>query len=306
MPRHPTIPEQLRTQPFRGSTAISDGLLTGPMLRSPAWQRLLHDVYVHRDVPMNHRTWCRAAALILPPGAAIGGLSAAHLWGLEIRETRVSLVLPRTRSVRPHPNLVTHRTTLTPADLTIKEGIPVTTPERTAFDLGRRLNRADALALLDAMLHLHVLGLDAVRAMAEQRLNWPGSSALADLIRFADPRAESPMESRLRLLLIDAHLPPAIPQLEIHDRTGCFLARVDLAWPESALIAEYDGDQHRDRAQFRNDVTRLNALRAAGWTVLRFTADDVLRHPRRLVATVSTALAEADRRNGRHPLGAGR
>ncbi|MFD1368608.1 DUF559 domain-containing protein [Actinoplanes sichuanensis] len=286
---------------------MSEGFLTRPMLRSPAWQRLLHDVYIHRDARLDHRVWCRAAALVLPPGAAIGGLSAAHLWGLEIREARVSVVLPRSRSFRPHPHLVTHRTTLVPADLTVHEGIPVTTPERTAFDLGRRLSRAGALGLLDAMLHRHILGLDAVRTMTEQRLTWPGGAELADLIRIADPRAESPMESHLRLLLIDARLPPAIPQLEIHDRSGGFLARADLAWPESDLIAEYDGDQHRDRAQFRHDVTRLNALRTAGWTVLRFTADDVLRHPRRLVATVSAALAEAaERQSGRHPQSAGR
>ncbi|GIE79230.1 hypothetical protein Aph02nite_51800 [Actinoplanes philippinensis] len=300
MPRQPTIPDQLRSSPFRGSIAVKEGILSRPMLRSPAWQRLLHDVYIHRDVPLDHRTWCRAAALILPPGSAIGGLSAAHLWGLEIKGSRVSLALPRARSFRPHPHLVTHRTTLTPADLTRHEGMPVTTPERTAFDLGRRLNRADALALLDAMLHLHVLRLEVVQEMTRRRFTWPGSSVLADLIRFADPRAESPMESRLRLLLIDARLPPAIPQLEIHDNAGCFLARADLAWPEADLIAEYDGDHHRERAQFRHDVTRLNALRMAGWTVLRFTADDVLRHPRRLVATVSAALAEAaERRSGR-------
>lgn len=100
------------------------------------------------------------------------------------------------------------------------------------------------------------------------------------------------MESRLRLLLADARLPPGVPQFEVRHLDGRPLARVDLAWPDAALIVEYDGDHHRTPARFRQDVARLNALRMAGWTVLRFTADDVLRNPQHVVATVTAALAE--------------
>jgi very-short-patch-repair endonuclease len=297
MPRRPTIPAQLRNQPFRGSTAIRDGLVTRAMLRSPVWQRLLHDVYIHRDSPVDHQTWCRAVALILPAGAAIGGLSAAHLWGFETRAARVSVVLPHNRWIRADDHLLPHRTSLVAGDLTCHDGLPVTTPVRTAFDLGRRLGRADALALLDAMLRRRLLRRPALQQMIKQRFTWPGTARLAGLVRVADSRAESPMESRLRLLLLDARLPSAVPQFEIRDPAGRLLGRVDLCWPDLGLIAEYDGDHHRSKVQFRRDVARLNALRMAGWTVLRFTADDVLRNPRHLIATVSAALAEAaDRR----------
>ncbi|MGN9765979.1 endonuclease domain-containing protein [Micromonospora sp. SD12] len=68
--------------------------------------------------------------------------------------------------------------------------------------------------------------------------------------------------------------------------------RVDLAWPTLRVAVEYDGDHHRERAHFRQDVARLDALRAAGWIVLRFTADDVLRHRARTAALVSQALRE--------------
>ncbi|MFI7247198.1 endonuclease domain-containing protein [Micromonospora chalcea] len=67
---------------------------------------------------------------------------------------------------------------------------------------------------------------------------------------------------------------------------------MDLAWPALRLAVEYDGDHHRERAHFRRGVARLNALRAAGWVVLRFTADDVLRRPDATVALVRQALAE--------------
>ncbi|MGW5673249.1 endonuclease domain-containing protein [Micromonospora sp. NPDC003776] len=100
------------------------------------------------------------------------------------------------------------------------------------------------------------------------------------------------METRLRLLLLDAGLGPLTAQHDVLDGRGRFLARVDLAWPALRVAAEYDGDHHRERAHFRQDVARLNALRAAGWIVLRFTADDVLRHPAATVALVAQALRE--------------
>ncbi|WP_170153728.1 DUF559 domain-containing protein [Actinoplanes italicus] len=263
------------------------------MLRSPIWQRLMHDVYAHRDTDMDHLAWCRAVALILPPGAAIGGLSAARLWGVETEGTQVSVALPRDRWLREDDRLQTHHTTLTPDDVTTVDGIPVTTPERTAFDTGRRLRRADALVVLDAMLHRHLLHRERLQPMIVQRFSWPGITQLTALTRLADPRAESPMESHIRLLLHDARLPPPVPQFEIRDTADRFLGRADLAWPDSALVVEYDGDHHRDRQQFRRDVARLNAFRMAGWTVLRFTADDVFRNAERVAATVSAALTEA-------------
>ncbi|WP_231933621.1 endonuclease domain-containing protein [Micromonospora coxensis] len=85
------------------------------------------------------------------------------------------------------------------------------------------------------------------------------------------------------------------------DARGRFAGRVDLAWPALRVAVEYDGDHHRERAHFRQDVARLNALRAAGWLVLRFTADDVLRHPARTVALVADALRERQiQRNPSH------
>jgi very-short-patch-repair endonuclease len=72
-----------------------------------------------------------------------------------------------------------------------------------------------------------------------------------------------------------------------------FVARLDLAYPRFRIGIEYDGGHHRERAVFRRDVARLNRLRLCGWTVLRFTADDVLRHPQIVVEQVRDVLAEA-------------
>lgn len=294
MSRAARVPRECEFLPFRGSEAVARGRLSRSMLRGPTWRRLFPDVYLHVDAPLHHRVLCEAVALTLPDGTAVGGLSAAYLWGVDLlpHAAPVTVVAPRDRRLRADPRRTVHYSTLAPGDLTHFAGVPVTTPERTAFDLGRRGPRVDALVAVDALLHRHVITREALRTLAAERCGWPGIPQLRDVLSLAEPLAESPMESRLRLLLLDASLPPPTAQHRVLDARGRFVARVDLAWPELRLAVEYDGDQHREKAQFRRDVARLNALRAAGWTVLRFTAGDVLRQPGRTARQVATVLRE--------------
>jgi very-short-patch-repair endonuclease len=277
--------------PFRGTSAVADGLLTPAQLRSSAWVRLLNDVYIRRGIPLDHRAWCDAVALTLPAGAAIGGLSAAYLWGVDLVPpgAPVTVVAPRARSMRRTARVRIHYTTFGEDDVTTFAGLPVTTSERTAFDLGRRASRSQALVAVDALLHRKVLRIEDLRSIARERLGWPGAAQLAEVLRLSEPLSESPMETRLRLQLLDAGLPTPQAQFEVRDGSR-LIARVDLAWPDLRLAAEYEGDHHREQTQFRRDIARLNALRTAGWTVIRLTADDVLRRPAPAIRLITTAM----------------
>ena len=105
----------------------------------------------------------------------------------------------------------------------------------------------------------------------------------------SDPAAESPPESRVRLILVSAGLQP-VPQYDVRDAAGSWLARVDLAFPASRVALEYDGRAVHERADvFTRDRQRQNALVRAGWVVLRFTAAD-LHSPDALAQTVLAAL----------------
>jgi Protein of unknown function (DUF559)/AbiEi antitoxin C-terminal domain len=294
VPRHPHLPRELGDQPFRGSSAVAAGLVTRAMLRGAAWRRLFPDIYVRCEAEMDHRAWCAAVALTMPAGAAMGGLSAAYLWGADVlaRDARVSVVVPRDRRMRLDSRVAVRYTTLARDDVVMLAGLPVTSPERTAFDLGRHGPRVAALIAMDAILRQRIVKPEAVETLAHERCRWPGVPLLKEVLLLTEPLAESPMESRLRLLVVDAGLPPPVAQHEVRSARGHFIGRVDLAWRELRLALEYEGDHHREPDQFRRDVTRLNALRAAGWTVLRFTADDVLRDPRGTVRSVAAALRE--------------
>ena len=98
------------------------------------------------------------------------------------------------------------------------------------------------------------------------------------------------METRLRLVLARAGLPATAVQHRVRDERGAVVARLDLAYPQAQLGIEYDGDCHWQPDAVRRDLRRQNALGALGWSLLRFTADDVLHHQSRLLAQVRAAL----------------
>ncbi|MDG4828594.1 DUF559 domain-containing protein [Solwaraspora sp. WMMD1047] len=296
MPRAAHVPRDLSFVPFAGSRAIADGQLTPAMLRGPAWRRLLPDVYVHADAfdADDHRMWCDAVALRLPAGGAIAGFSAAYLHGVNLlpRNAPVTVILPGAARLRPHPRISASHDALSPDDVTRFGELRLTTGTRTAFDLGRKLPRAEALVAVDALLHRRATRLAALTDYLLAHQGWPGIVQLRTMLDLAEPLSESPMETRLRLLLLDAGLPRPVAQHEVRAKSGRLLGRVDLAYPHWRIAIEYEGDHHRERAAFRRDVTRLNTLRTAGWLVLRFTATDVLRTPSQTTHQVAAAIRE--------------
>ncbi|GAB7037222.1 MULTISPECIES: endonuclease domain-containing protein [Catenuloplanes] len=288
------VPWQCRLTPFRRRDAVGAGLLTAAELRGPQWHRLYHGVYIERSAfePGNHRMWCEAAQLLLPPGAAIGGRSAAHLRNVDLLErgAPVTVVVPHRTSLRAQPMLRVIRGELSRGDAESFIGLRVTTPLRTAFDLGRAADRVQAVIAVDAMLHRGLVTVADLGRVADAHPGWRGVMRFRGVVAEAEPNAESPMETRLRLIIVDAGLPRPVAQWHVRDREGRLIGRVDLAYPELELAIEYEGDHHRGRATFRKDVVRFNRMQAAGWTALRFTADDVFQRPQKIVDDVRRAM----------------
>ena len=293
VPPHPLVPEALRTTPFRGSVAVRSGALTRRQLRGDTWRRLFHDVYVHRDVLVSHELRARAATTLLTD-AVVTGRSAAVLWGVDLAgaDDPVELtVSPGTHQVRVE-GLVVRRALLDPGLVRRRRGVPVTAPAATVVRLASVLSRDSAVAAVDQLVTAGVVGLDAVRELAGGAQG-PGSARARDVAALADGLAESPQETRVRLLIGRSGLPAPIAQYRVFDRDG-FVARVDFAWPERRLALEYDGLWHGGAGQFIRDRERLNRLREAGWQVVFVTAAD-LRDPDRLLVRIATALSTSAR-----------
>lgn len=286
--RPPTIPARLSAQPFRGADAVRARLLTRRQLAGRSWRRLFPDVYVHRDLPVTHGLRAQAATLLLPD-AVVTGTSAAVLWGVPLANTwaDVEVTLPPTAHPRRIPGLRARRAHLRPHDVLRRLDVPVTSAEATAVRLAGMLPRVDAVAAVDRMIATGFVSLETVRQLAAQSRG-PGSARARTVCSLADGKAESPQETRLRLLVHASGLPTPVAQFRVHDERG-FVARVDFGWPEHKVALEYDGVWHGEAGQFARDRRRLNRLTAAGWRVIFVTAADLAR-PVELVARIAAAL----------------
>lgn len=292
----PARPPSLSGRVFRGRDAVAAGLLTRKQLTSRVWRRLYRDVYADAALAVTHQLAINGAALLAPANAVFGGRSAAFLLGAESlvdEKTPVELIVPEAARFGPVAGLRIRRASLVGSDVRSVGRLLCTTPVRTALDLARREDLADAVVALDVFLARGLVDpqqlSDAVSLLAAVR----GSRKARRAVGLADERAESPPESRLRLLLRLAGLAP-IPQYVVRDAEGRFLARVDLAFPELKIAIEYDGAWHGQPGQLGRDRRRLNALTAAGWIVLHVTASD-MHEPETLVAAVRRLITERER-----------
>jgi hypothetical protein len=280
----------LRGKVFRGSEEVARGRLTRAQLRSSAWRRLFPDVYACSSLPLTHQRRARAVANLLLPGAVVSGRSAAVLWGVDLAtaDDPVECTLAPARRAGAVRGVRVTRRRLPDGDVVRRDGILVTTPLRTALDLARVQPPDEAVVCLDQFLRSGLVTLADVRAAAAVTTG-PGCRGIRLAAARADGLAQSPQETRLRLLVHRSPLPRPTAQLVIREPDGSFVAQVDFGWPEQKVALEYDGVWHGEAQQVGKDRRRLNRLTAAGWTVIFVTAAD-LRDPAALVARIAAAL----------------
>ncbi len=218
--------------------------------------------------------------------------TAAACYGFDTELDRDLHVLnPLGRQLRPTHGLVVHRREGAP--LAVVAGRSATTPAWTAIEVARGLRRGRALATLDAALRSGTCDRGQLRHVLKQHVRRRGVVATRELLEFASPLAESPMESEARLVMIDGGLPPPALQYEIIDLNGDTW-RFDFAWPEFRVAAEYDGvDWHSGPAAFHRDRRRSAAVQDLGWVVVPIVAEDVRYRPVELVARIGRRLQRA-------------
>ena len=283
--------------PFKGSRAVQRGLVTERVLRGPRYRRLFPDIYLLAGAPTDLVARSRAASLLAPGQCVLSGYSAAELLGAGCAptETNAELTVPG-GDFREQPGLTVHRDMLAADEITDFDGIPVTTALRTAWDLARWLPTVEAVVAMDALAKVGQFAPAAVLRIQSRypRARW--RRRVPGVIDLADPRAESPMETRSRLVLVLRGLPRPELQYNVYDEFGGFIARLDMAYPWLRLAIEYDGRGHLTAWQQEADARRLNRLDACGWSVRRFTSSDVLRSPDAMAAQVRDAIARRSRR----------
>jgi len=216
--------------------------------------------------------------------------AATHGFDVDGRDT-LHVLNPEGRQLRPVPGLVVHRRDGAP--LVEVDGRLTTAPAWTAIEVARRPRRARGLATLDAALRSGTCTESELWAAVDQQARRRWIVQVRGLLPLADPRAESPMESETRLVIIDGGLPAPQLQYEVVDR-NYRTWRVDFAWPEQRVALEYDGlAWHSGVDALVYDRRRRAALQDMGWVVLAVIVDDVRDRPYELVRRIRSQLARA-------------
>jgi hypothetical protein len=214
--------------------------------------------------------------------------TAAALHGFDTESTTAIHVLDPGVRMRPTMGLMVHQRTGAP--LQRIAGRLATAPAWTAVEVARQLRRPRALATLDAALHSIRCPRSDLEMAAEDQRGRRGIVAVRELLRLSDGRAESAMESEARLVMIDRGLPPPELQYAIRGRDG-ELWRVDFAWPEALVAAEYESiDWHAGRDEMLRDKVRWGKIQELGWTIIPIIVPDVRREPDRLAKRIAAHL----------------
>ena len=269
--RRAIVPTQLASRAFTRADARAAGL-SPAQLRSAAYRRLLHDVYVDASVPDSVELRAAAVRLVLPQEAVVGYTAAAWLHGADVRDRRmldVEVVAQRGDQIRRR-GIAASSALLEDTDVIEVLGVPVTTPVRTAFDLARRKDLIEAVVGIDAMLNRGCCDLADLTEYTATHRKWRYVRTVDDALTHAEPLGESPMETRQRMRFVLAGLPRPRAQAPVEDVNGAVFAYIDNGYEEYRVGADYDGEYHGN--QWRHDLERQERVRDRGWWHRRYTS----------------------------------
>jgi very-short-patch-repair endonuclease len=272
MARTPAIPPELTRKPFSLDEARDAGL-THSALRGKSWERLGAGLYRWTELPKDHWLTLHAWRRVLPREAVFIGASAAWLFGLDLEPASpVEIALPPSFGHRSRAGLVVRHLEIPREEVVTIRGLRAATLPLTLAGLCVTRPAIEALIAIDMAVRVGLTNSVALNKYADAEKGRPGTARLRALASLAAP-AESPMETRLRWLLIRAGLPTPEVQTDLRDSSDRFVGRADLYYPSARLVLEYDGGNHRERLV--DDDLRQNLLVSAGYQVLRFTSADL-------------------------------
>lgn len=256
------------------------------------YRRAHHGIWEPATTITTPTTRLAAATLVCPDAVATGWAAAAihgHPWLPRQYPVELAVGAKRVRRegivARRYAIPDEHVETILSAD---GAELRVASPEWTLFDLARYQNPVEAMVALDGAYRMGP-GYNPRYSLPRLLARHPGlrgSRIALDRCAQVEPKTESAMETRLRMLLVDLGFTGFVVQYDVPGLPY----RVDFAYPERMVIVEYDGGGHRTAAQHARDARRSNRLRAAGWTQILVTATLYYREPHELAAQLRAVL----------------
>lgn len=277
--------------PFLGTEALAAGLVTNHQLRT-RYLAIHRNVYVPRGVALSPVDKAVGAWLWSRRQGVIAGLSASALHGARWIDAELPAELNRPGRDKV-AGIVLHSDALESDEISRMWGMATTTAARTAYDIGRSADLETAVVRIDALRQATRVRIDDVQAIADRHQGARGTVQLRQALQLSDDGAESPQETRTRLMLMAAGLPRPTTQLVARDHDMQFVARLDMGWPRYKVAVEFDDAHHwTDPRQRSRDIDRIADLDALGWIVVRVSAELLLHRPSVILRRVTTALRQ--------------
>ena len=274
--------------PFIGSEALNRGALDRHQLRT-RYRTLFPNVYLPAKAQPSLEQRISAAWLWSRGRATIAGAAAAALHGAKWIPNDVPIELIYVNS-RPPRGVLTRRCVLLDGEAQMMGSRSVTTPERTAFDIGRGGAIHSAVARLDALAAATGFKVEDVLHIARCHPRSRGLRRLETALELVDAGAQSPRETYLRLLLIEAGFPRPQTQIPVRGANGIPVAHIDVGWEEYMVGVEYEGEHHQtDRGVYVYDIQRLELVERKGWLIVRVVVED---HRADIIRRVRVAMVE--------------
>lgn len=273
------VPAELDRGPFTTAQAARLGV-SADVLAGRRFRRVYRSVYVRADLPDTVQLRLDAVRLLVPSAVA-SHHTAASLRALPVPpDVQVHITVPDPATYPRITGIRSHVAPLLDA-VQLVAGRPVLSVPRTLTDLAAvGVGLVDLVAFGDAAVRRGWTTTEHLLVETERSAG-RGCRVARRAAALVRPRVDSPMETRLRLLLVLAGLPEPDTGQNVYDETG-WVATTDLQYPNYRIAIEYDGDHHRiERRRWRHDKVRCRRLRDLGWELLECTADDVLHYPLR-------------------------
>jgi hypothetical protein len=261
---------------FVGSAAIANGGITRARLRWN-YRPMFPDIYTSKLVVPSLLQKTVGAWLWSGRNGVITGRAAAALHGALWIDATTPIEMIW-RSGRPPDGILVRNERIDTDDIVLIDGIPVATPERTAFDIARYLPRDLAVRHLDALARATGVKAADVELLGERYPRARGLPRSRAALPLMDGGAESPQETRVRLILIDDGLPAPRTQVKVTD--GVREAFIDMGYDEPMVGFDYDGEHHQtNRKRYVHDIGRAELVDGQGWVDIHIVAE----HGRRFI-----------------------
>lgn len=276
-------------RPFRGSLARAYGL-SRRALQGPRFRRLFVDVYIESAVLVTTRIRAEGALLVSPEGSRVSHHTAAHLWGGSApASAAVHVSTPGTPTRRS--GILGHRKG-GDSEVVQHVGLPVSTPGQVFREMARQLSLVDLVVLGDSLVRAGRITPAALVECA-RTFAGPGAGRARRAAAWVREGVDSPMETRLRMLIVLAGLPEPVVNHQLRDEEGRVLMRFDLSYPSLKLILEYDGRHHAESdQQWGRDLARREDLDRRGWRILVFRSLDIYEEPAKTLRRIVDAMRE--------------